>query len=468
MRKSTFENFSYGLAGRLLSQTLSFALMIYLARTLGPSEYGSLSLVVAIVGYFNILATLGLQVEGVREIARGQNDLQKSASLIFSLRIFLAICSYFLLLIYAYAFFFYSDLRMFNLLILYGLSLLSAAFFLDWYFVGREELHSLTKATLLGSLLSSLLTLSLVKGAEDIYLIPSLAFLGSLISCVYLMKIFLVRQHLEIRFEFKRFYHLLVVSMPFALSTAINQIHDNMDKILLGYFWGPTEVGYYSVAYRIVIVFSGLVGVYSQSTFSAMIRLNETDKTGALDFLQKNIHVMLYIMIPVVIGGTIMAPSIVIGFFGEKYAESVMPFILLLYYLFFMAFSITFANFLLSIKEDKQYVKILLCGAVVNTIANLAFIPGWKASGAAAAMIGTELIVFVYLFFLVRRAPIRGWIDKKFLFISLGSSSIMGAACYWLQQSLGLHVIIVLFCGSVIYFGLSGPYCIQYFKKALT
>ena len=102
MRKTTFENFSYGLAGRLLSQALSFVLMIYLARTLGPADFGSLNFAIAIVGYFSILATLGLQVEGVRITAREQQAPVKSVNLIFSLRIYLAICAYFCLIAICY------------------------------------------------------------------------------------------------------------------------------------------------------------------------------------------------------------------------------------------------------------------------------------------------------------------------------------------------------------------------------
>ena len=465
MRKTTFENFSYGLAGRLLSQALSFVLMIYLARTLGPADFGSLNFAIAIVGYFSILATLGLQVEGVRITAREQQAPVKSVNLIFSLRIYLAICAYFLLLLYAYLCFFHTDLRFFYLIALYGLGLFSSAFLLDWYFVGNEELQTLTSATVLGSLVGSSMTLWVVNSVEEVLFIPVLSFLGSAIACIYLLFRYLQRYQINLVFDFELFRQLLIVSLPFAASTIINQIQANLDMVLLGYFWTAAEVGYYSVAYRIVIVFSGLVGVYSQSTFSAMIRLNETDKSGAMTYLKKNLHVMLYIMIPVITGGTILANSIILTFFGDKYQESVLPFILLLYYLLLMTLSISMANFLLSIKSDKAYIQILVCGVIVNSVTNFLLIPHWKAVGAAAAMAITELATLLFLLSRVRIFLPSGWLDGQFIASSIAGAAVMGGLCYWVQSSFNFHVVFTILLGIITYFGLTGFYCMNFLKR---
>jgi O-antigen/teichoic acid export membrane protein len=465
MRRTTFVNFSYGLAGRLLSQAVSFVLMIYLARTLGPADFGALNLAGAIVGYFGILATLGLQVEGVRITAREQLSAEKSVDVIFSLRIVLAVLAYCLLLLYAYFSFYHSNLHFFYLIALYGLGLFSSAFLLDWYYVGNEELKSLTIATVLGSLLSSTLTLWYVNSVADILYIPALSFFGSTIACIYLLFRYLHYHSIKLVFKFDLFKRLLIVSLPFAASTIINQIHDNLDMILLGYFWTAEEVGYYSVAYRIVIVFSGLVAVYSQSTFSAMVRLNETDKTEATAYLTKNLHVMLYAMIPVVTGGTILANSIITAFFGDNYQASVIPFILLLYYLLLMTLSISMANYLLSVKSDKAYLQILVFGVLVNCVANFILIPYWKAIGAAASMVVTELATFLFLLSRIRKHTLTGWLDVKFVAISIAGAIVMGALCHWLQNSFPAHIIFTIIIGIITYFGLTGLYCMNFLKR---
>ena len=225
------------------------------------------------------------------------------------------------------------------------------------------------------------------------------------------------------------------------------------------------EVGYYSVAYRIVIVFSGLVAVYSQSTFSAMVRLNETDKTESIAYLTKNLHVMLYAMIPVVTGGTILANSIILAFFGDNYQASVIPFILLLYYLLLMTLSISMANYLLSIKSDKAYIQILIFGVLVNSVANLILIPYWKAVGAAASMVITELATLLYLVSRIRKHILSGWVDVKFVAISIVGAAAMGALCHWLQNSFQVHVIFTIIMGAVTYFGITGFYCMHYLKR---
>lgn len=458
-------NFSAGLVGRLASQSISFILVVYLARVLGPASYGDLSLVLAVVSYFNLLATFGLPVVGTREAARTQNNAS-SISQIFSLRICLAVLAVFLLFIYGY--FFVADNRLFYLFLLYGLTILSSAWLLDWAFVGLEDLRSLAVANVAGSLCSCIFIVLSVQDEADIFYIPAGIFTGAALSGAILLYLFRKIHSLHLRFTANNWRTLLKVSMPFAVTGGLSQIYENFDMLMLGVMVGPQDVGWYSVSYKIVVVLSGIIGIYSQSTLPVMIRLRENSPQLMGGFLKQNIHITLFFMMPIVTGGTILGNKIIDTFFGQAYLQATTPFVLLLYYVFLMALSITLANWLLAVNEDKRYMVTLIMGAIINVIANLLLIPLWKAAGAATAMIIAELFIVCFLATKVKALYQDDWVEKRFIFISAGSCIVMGFCLFILQKLFQLHVGILIIAGTVIYICLSWPFCARFIRRTIT
>jgi len=464
--KKILDNFGAGLLGRLLTQVISFILVIYVARVLGPESYGGISVVLAVISYFNLLATFGLPMVGTREAARKQNHCEESISQIFSVRICLAALSY--ILLFAYGCFFITDTYLFYLLLLYGLTMLSSSWLLDWAFVGMEDLRSLAVANVMGSLCSCIFIFLLVKNAADIFYIPVIMFIGSILACIILLYLFHKVHSLHLSFTLLNYRTVLKLAIPFAITGGVSQVYENFDIIMLGFMFGHQEAGYYSVAYKIVLVLSGIIGIYSQSTFPVMIRLRENNPRLMGAFLKQNIYSMLFFMLPIITGGTILGTNIIETFFGEMYLRAATPFMLLLYYIFFMALSITLANWLLAVNEDKKYMGTLLLGAIMNVIANLVLIPFWKSAGAAMAMIIAEVVVFCFLAIKVKALQQEEWVDKKLLFILTGSCVGMGICILTIQKLFQVHVGFLIFVGAALYIGLSWPFCAKFFRRTFT
>jgi O-antigen/teichoic acid export membrane protein len=71
--------------------------MVYLARYLGPANYGIIIFAVAFTGIFAVLADFGLQQLTVREIARNREQVSKYIVNVSMLRIILVVITYRLL-----------------------------------------------------------------------------------------------------------------------------------------------------------------------------------------------------------------------------------------------------------------------------------------------------------------------------------------------------------------------------------
>src|SRR3984957_15471766 len=63
-------NFLYLSAGEFTAKLLTFASFSYLARVLGPSQYGPLEFTLAVMVFFSLSTDLGLAIYGAREVAR--------------------------------------------------------------------------------------------------------------------------------------------------------------------------------------------------------------------------------------------------------------------------------------------------------------------------------------------------------------------------------------------------------------
>ena len=95
------KNFLSLSVAQLILHFVSFLVIMYLARLLGPANFGKIGFAQAAVAYFMLIPNLGLITLGVREIARNKDDINIYAGNIIALRLILAFFSFGLLLIFA-------------------------------------------------------------------------------------------------------------------------------------------------------------------------------------------------------------------------------------------------------------------------------------------------------------------------------------------------------------------------------
>ena len=100
--RRTVKNFLSLSIAQIISQAGLFLVIVYLARTLGVANFGKIAFAQAVVLYFTLIANLGLNILGVREVARNRNSIDKYVSNILGLRLVLAALSFSLLLIFVW------------------------------------------------------------------------------------------------------------------------------------------------------------------------------------------------------------------------------------------------------------------------------------------------------------------------------------------------------------------------------
>lgn len=95
------------------------------------------------------------------------------------------------------------------------------------------------------------------------------------------------------------------------------------DDFLIGYFLGPTMLGYYSVGYRLLLVIMRVVtGITNAVAFPTFSRLQQNPRRMRRAFYKVTQYTSL-LAIPVFMGLAVLAPELVPALFGEQWAPSV-------------------------------------------------------------------------------------------------------------------------------------------------
>ena len=196
---------------------------------------------------------------------------------------------------------------------------------------------------------------------------------------------------------------IFVECIPFAGMVMVGALYTNIDVLLLGYFFGMSEVGIYAVAMKFVL---GLIIVPITFIQNAQI----PDLVAHNDYDEKNISALYYDWLigyqKTVLFGyllclvfAIFSEYIIFWTFGFEFKESVNMLVSLTivgisYYLYTPLITL----FIITKKVKYSFYGQLIC-CVVNLILLLWLIPIYGIYGAVVSSIVTHLIIFLILFF---------------------------------------------------------------------
>ena len=264
--RNIFKNTLSLLFGGIISQLLAFIATIYLARILGPTDFGKINFALAIVLYFSLFSNWGLSIYGTRGVAREQYMARYYVGDILFLRTVFSVLSFSALLLLAFSLNKPIDIKF--LVIIYGLGIFPSSLFLDWLFQGVQKMKNIAFARILNSLVYLCLILFFIKSSSQLLFIPWFYVIGSLFASLILFLIFIYKFGMpKWKFDPSSWKRIIRKAFPMGLSLIMIQIYYNMDIVMLGFMKGESEVGFYSAAYKIILFILMIGGAYHDSVF---------------------------------------------------------------------------------------------------------------------------------------------------------------------------------------------------------
>lgn len=412
-----FKNTLSLLGSGVMAQLLGFILVIYLARVLGPGDFGKINFAMACLACVALAANLGMPLWGTREVAADKSRARGLIPTIVSLRLVLSVGGFLLLVLLALAVNKSAEVKW--LIVLFGLGLFPLAIGLDWVFQGLERMEFIGLARLVTAGANLILVLALVRGPDSLLWVPGCALLAALMGAVLLI-LALRRRYgsVGLRWNWPAAVDILAQAWPLGVSMILIQIIYYADTILLGFMKSDADVGVYNAAYRIVLVVITSGAFYFDAIFPVMSHYHRVDPARLKNLVTHTARLMAGAGVPIGIGGTWLAGPIMNVIYGERYAGSAGVFQIMIWTAVLIFFNMIYARGMWACNQQRAYVGIVAVQAAANIGLNLALIPLWGLRGAAASKVAAELLglYFYYRqFSRVVRVPLAPYLLKPVL-----------------------------------------------------
>ena len=361
------------------------------ARVVEPGGLGMLSFAGAFVGYFALAGTLGLDLLGMRELARRPADLPAIVRDVVSLRLALHAAA---LGAYGIAVWALPRGPEFKaVLAVQGLTLVGQAISLEWVYQGIERMSVVAVRNVVAGVLQLVATLALVRDADDVVWAAAaqtgaVLLVGVGLWASYRRDFGPIALHVDLT----RWRSLAHEAAPFAASVFMIAVYYQIDKLLLGVLRNDVETGLYEAAYRIAAMALVPVQVLGQAfypTLSAAFGDTSRMRSTAEGYVRVNLGIGL----PVAFGCGLLARPLLGLVAGPAYGAATLPLVVLTANIAVTCLSMGYSHPLLAWNRQRLYLGIMGLGAAVNVALNLLLIPRHGPLGAAWSALGSGLTV---------------------------------------------------------------------------
>lgn len=430
-------------AGAWFARITNFLFIIYVVRLLGEVELGRYATVVAFVGLFSVFSELGLAQYVERSIAQDRSRAQDMFWDLIALRAILAIAGVAGITLGAFVAY---DRELILGVFIFSLTFLLSAFLVPATIVltANERFDFSTFLNLIGQIGTVAVGVLLLKLGLGFYALLLTGFVTMPLQIA--AAIWLIRRAgvgpLPRRIQPRSWPTMIRAGLPFGLISLALTFNFNVDTVILGYFRGDAEVGWYNAAYRLVFNVTGIAGGFMAVMTPSLAREHLLDPERVRQWVQTSLRWMVTIAIPAGVGMSLLAPRIIGLLYGRNYEPAAptlaliawdIPLVLLLAFL---------GNVTAATGLERSSARIYLVSAGLNLALNLAFIPIYGMIAAAAVTVGTDLLsVAMYLILLRQSVPVPA-LARVLIRVS-GAALVMGAVLM-LTDALPLFALIIV------------------------
>lgn len=404
--KSIIQNIFSLTIGQIISTALSFLSITLAARFLGVENFGRFNYLLAIVFVVSRVIDLGLVPIVFRELSKNKSDFSLLNSALI-IRIFAFIPTWILfnvtLIILDFTF---TEILLANLLITN--TFLSAKFvsfreLLDLPFKVSLKMHFPMLVNVIDNLILLILVILIpVYNFGLIYFVIAylLANLPGFLIIIFLLK---KKFRFKLKFEVRNISWLLTLSLPIYGYVILDVIYQQLDVLLLKYYFDYFEIGLYAAALRLVVplLFFATAIIH---TFFPIINENIVENISQNKKIVSFIFKMLFLF-PTVLFLLFLFKSddFVRIIFGNNYLGASTSTSILLLAQVFVFFNFFILN--LTVVYNKQNWNFLLAAYLLlsNFLLNIVFIPMYHIEGAAFAKLLSALTASAGSFYFLKK-----------------------------------------------------------------
>ena len=384
------QNLIWAVIGKITTLLGSLLVGIFVARYLGPEQYGLMNYVFSYIMLFQVFATFGLDNIEIREEAKSPEDKNKIIGTAFYLKIILALLTIVAIIVITQL----SEADVFtrSMIYVYSLSIIMNTFgvirnhftSLVWneYVVKTEILRTFVGA---GIKIVLLLIHAPLWGFICATLFDTILLAGGYITS-YQKKIGRISLW---EFDTSTTIYLIKQSFPLLLSGAAIIIYQKIDQVMLGNMLDKQSVGFYSVAGKFTELCIFIPTILAQTITPILVKLYDNNANDYTKKAQSFMNLTIWGTIILCVIVCIFAAPLIKYTFGHQYIPSIPLLQIMIFKVIGYAFAQTTGS-LIVIEKKQQFVVVRnIIGCVIAIGLNFVLIPLWGIKGAAITSVIT-------------------------------------------------------------------------------
>lgn len=395
--RKLIRNFVLLFAGNVTGQLFFFLGLAYLARVLGPSEFGVWNFAQVAMLYLLRVGEFGLEVIGIRETSRDPGKVSAWIATVVSLRFVMA------LFLFGFAFIISTTNLLppgtASLVLISALAVFPMALLLEWVFEARQEVGLISIARILKGVLFFVCVFSMVTGADDagkaaLFYVGSLAFPALMIFLVVVHRFGFDWSSLSVR----RGLDAITKSAPIGIATLLSQYSLFAGTTMVGYLLSKEELGYFTAAYRIVLfLWAYIISSMQRILLPSLSKSFHESLPRYQQFVEKFFRLSALAAVPIGLVGTLCATPLMKLLYSDRYESSGVVFAIVVWAFVLGSIRSILEIALMASDRHRRFMKGMVFLAIMYTVLTPILTLQYGIVGASASVVISELCYFIFL-----------------------------------------------------------------------
>lgn len=389
-------------AGRALSLLAALISIAAISRSLGPTEFGQLSYVLALVAIVAPLGQFGLNAIVVKDLVNSPEERNEILGATLAVRIGATVLSLVIALAVIAMLRPGDGFFLWAVLILMLAEMVRATAVCSFAFEAQKSfgLIALVNAAI-AIAFAALKTYLALQGAELGWFVAAFAGEVAVSGPVFYLLYRIKLSNAPFTASVARIRDLTGRSGYLAISGVLAIANLKIDQVMLGNMAGDVATGVYAAAARLSEFWFFVPGLIATAVFPSLIKLYDKDRSAFAKMFQNGLDVLAFTAFVFILAVSFFAAPIVLLVFGPGFADASLILVIHMWGGLFFAMRALASKWL--VLKDLYWFSLLShgLGAGGNVVLNLFLIPEHGAIGAAIATVVSYGLAGYLVFFLI-------------------------------------------------------------------
>lgn len=386
-------NTAWMFAEQMLRMVAGLLVGIWVARYLGPVQFGLFSYSIAFAVLFSAISQLGLNGIVVRELIKHPRLQNIYIGTAFWLKFFSALA---MLATISFAIQFTENNSITKL---YIFIIASGAIFqsfevIDFYFQSKVLAKFVAICKIAQLIISSLIKLYLIYRKSELLPFVIIALLDQVTLAVSLYIAYILKSNKSFFnfFSIRIAKKLIINGLPLMLSGLVIGIYTRIDQIMIKEMLGEKEVGLYSAAVRLSEIWYVIPSIIVASIFPSIMNAKKISGFLYYQRIQRLYAAMLWCAVVIAVVLTPFNKTLILFLYGEAYLLSANVLLIHIWTCLFVFLGVASSTWYMAENLQKYALLNTVTGAIVNVILNIYLIPLYGITGAAIATVIAQAV----------------------------------------------------------------------------